>query len=250
MRSCIQALIFIFTAGFLSAQTSIDLGTGTTLDIGTGTDVCTDEFTGSGALTGSGTICDAPLPVELTSFTAELKNKSVTLKWETVTEVDNYGFDVERKTGTGDWEKIGFVEGHGNSNSPKFYSFKDNHLNGGYKLYYRLKQIDTDGSFEYSEVINVYVVPESYELAQNYPNPFNPVTNIKFSVPEQSRVKITVYNMLGEKVIELVNAEYEPGFYEIQFNSSASGFILSSGMYIYTLESESFRTIKKMMLLR
>ncbi len=139
-----------------------------------------------------------PLPVELSSFTAKVKGSDVLLDWRTETEVSNYGFEVQRKA-TDDWEKIGFVEGHGNTNSPKEYSFKDSEPAGGTAFQYRLKQIDTDGKFSYSNIVDVSLIPYQYALYQNYPNPFNPGTTIKFSLEQDSPVNISLFSVLGEK---------------------------------------------------
>jgi hypothetical protein len=127
------------------------------------------------------------LPVELNSFTVKAKNGQVILNWRTETEVNNYGFEVERCALSAEcqvWEKIGFINGNGNSNSVKEYSFTDKNPKGGSKYQYRLKQIDNDGHFEYSEIVEVEVVPVKFELSQNYPNPFNPSTVISYSVFE------------------------------------------------------------------
>jgi hypothetical protein len=192
-----------------------------------------------------------PLPVELNSFSALVIGSKVKLNWKTETEVSNYGFDVERKVGSrlseaGNFEKIGFVEGNGNSNSPKYYSFEDNNLTAG-KYSYRLKQIDTDGQFEYSKVIEINLDrPMKYELSQNYPNPFNPVTTIQFSIPEAGDVKLVVYNVLGEQVAELVNENKEAGVHTINFNAAE----LNSGLYIYKLTAGNFRAVKKLMLVK
>ncbi|MCB0731330.1 MAG: T9SS type A sorting domain-containing protein [Ignavibacteriae bacterium] len=200
------------------------------------------------------------LPVELTTFTAEINSIGVELNWETATEVNNFGFEVERNASTslsmsvipsGDkgWEKLGFVEGHGNSNSPKYYSFTDNTVTSG-KYSYRLKQIDIDGTFEYSDVIEVEVLPTKYELFQNYPNPFNPSTNIKFSLPEDAKVNINIYNVLGERVASVLSEELKAGFHQIDFNSNSAGYQLSSGVYLYTIESKNFSQVKKMILMK
>jgi photosystem II stability/assembly factor-like uncharacterized protein len=197
---------------------------------------------------------DAALPVELSSFTAKiLKSGGVQLSWRTETEVSNYGFDVERLQNYNieklqDWEKIGFVEGHGNSNSPKDYSFKDN--NAGYGKYaYRLKQIDTDGQFEYSKVIEVDAgnIPDGFVLEQNYPNPFNPTTTIKFAVAETQKAELKVFDVLGNEVASLFNGVAEGGkIYERELN----GENLSSGIYFYRLETEQKVENRKMILLK
>jgi hypothetical protein len=129
-----------------------------------------------------------PLPVELISFTAKATGSAVNLNWETKTEVDNNGFDVERNS-TGTWQKIGFVEGHGTANSPKYYNFTDKSVTGN-KIQYRLRQVDNDGTFEYSNVVEVELAPTTFTLDQNYPNPFNPATMIRFSLPTASVVTL------------------------------------------------------------
>ncbi len=193
-----------------------------------------------------------PTPVELTNFNAELINSQVQLNWTTATEVNNYGFQVERKKGKVEsetWEEVGFVEGHGNSNSPKDYSYVDsNPINGtstplSNQLSYRLKQIDIDGGFEYSDIVEVEIeLPTEYKLAQNYPNPFNPSTVINYSIPKAGLVKLNIYNALGEVVAELVNENLEAGFYQQSFNATN----LSSGIYFYTITVNEFREVKKM----
>ncbi len=203
-------------------------------------------------------------PVELTSFTAKLIGNKVILDWNTATEVNNYGFEVERnstlylphKDGTGEegeeWVKIGFIEGSGNSNSPKQYSFIDNYPVGGSKFFYRLKQVDADGVFEYSNVVEVEIVPDKFVLYQNYPNPFNPSTRIRYQLPTNTFVILKVYDLLGNEMITLINEENETGIYEIVFNRIG----LASGTYFFRLQaksmdsSESFTSTKKMIILQ
>jgi len=135
----------------------------------------------------------------------------------------------------------------GNSNSPKEYSYSDKDLfAGGSKFEYRLKQIDTDGQFEYSDVVEVEVVPTQFELSQNYPNPFNPSTTIRFSLPKETQLKINIYNMLGELVETLAEGIYKAGYHKVTFNAST----LSSGAYIYRIESTDFVQTKKMILMK
>jgi glucose/arabinose dehydrogenase/PKD repeat protein len=192
-----------------------------------------------------------PLPVELTSFTARVKNSAVELKWITETEVSNYGFDIEKKILDGEWIKIGFVEGHGNSNSPKIYSFIDNHLIGSTKFKYRLKQIDTDGTFEYSDEIKVEHIPQVFALFQNYPNPFNPSTNIRYQLPVNAKVEIKIFDLTGAVVITQLYEEKDAGMHEIEFNAHR----FASGIYYYRIQAVSaekqiFIDTKKMILLK
>lgn len=198
-------------------------------------------------LTTPENINNEPLPVELSSFTAKMYDEDkVKLNWKTQTEVNNYGFDIERQAISGEWEKVGFVNGNGNSNSPKEYSYVDNNLIGGSKFLYRLKQVDNDGQFTYTDAVEVEVVPNDYDLSQNYPNPFNPSTTIKFSVPKQTQLKINIYNMLGELIETISNGTYEAGYYTVSFNASN----LPSGMYIYRIESSDFVQVRKMVLIK
>jgi hypothetical protein len=197
-----------------------------------------------------------PLPVELFSFSANLIDNTVQLSWVTKTEVGNYGFEVFRRIKNGVWRKIGFVEGKGNSNAINFYTFIDETVTEGI-VTYRLKQIDTDGKFKHSEIIEVNLgTLQKFELSQNYPNPFNPATTIKYLLPESGNVKLTVYNLLAEQVAEIVNEFKEAGVHTINFSAageSASGgtaFRLESGVYIYKLEANGFVRSKKMTLIK
>jgi len=192
-----------------------------------------------------------PLPVELSLFSAILKNGKVILNWRTETEVNNYGFEIERSkmsevNSQTKWTKLGFVEGNGNSNSPKNYSFNDENVNAG-KYTYRLKQIDTDGNIEYCKTIEVDLgSPEKFELIQNYPNPFNPTTTISFTLPESGNINLTVYNIIGEQVAQLFNGYKVAGIYTIDFNASE----LNSGIYIYKIEANGLTKSRKMMLVK
>ncbi|MGD8780937.1 MAG: T9SS type A sorting domain-containing protein [Ignavibacteria bacterium] len=198
---------------------------------------------------------DTPVPVELISFTAFTKENSVELNWETATEVNNYGFEIQKlelESQNMEWEKIGFVQGHGNSNSPKSYSFVEKSLNSG-DYSYRLKQVDFDGAFEYSDVVNVFMgIPTKFSLEQNYPNPFNPETKIRYSIPLESRVTITLFNTLGEQIELLEDNIKTAGTYELNYDASN----LSSGLYIYRMNAEStdgsksFSKTNKMILLK
>jgi len=187
------------------------------------------------------------IPVELTSFSAIYNKTDITLHWETATEVNNQGFSVERSINYNEWQSIAFIEGSGNSTTPNQYSYIDKNLSSGVtKILYRLKQIDYDGSFEYSDIVEVEVTPKQYELSQNYPNPFNPSTNIEYSIPEASFVQLKVYDILGNEVATLVNEEQNAGVYRADF----SGTDLTSGTYFYRLNTNSFSESKKMLLLK
>jgi len=186
------------------------------------------------------------LPVELSNFTANVIENSVLLKWETETELNNYGFNVERSVNGKAWRKIGFVEGKGTTTIEYGYSFKDNEIKAG-NISYRLKQIDFDGRFKYSNEIEIVVTAlTDYKLHQNYPNPFNPTTNIKYSISKEEPVTISIFNITGEKVALLVNEKKTIGNYEVEFD----GNNLPSGVYLYKIRSGKFVDVKKMMLLK
>jgi hypothetical protein len=192
------------------------------------------------------------IPVELTSFTASASLDNVVLNWATSTETNNRGFEIQRSQmlnvkGQMNWEKIGYVAGFGTTTEPKSYSFTDNDLTSG-TYSYRLKQIDLDGSYEYSNIVEVQVnVPLQFSLSQNYPNPFNPTTQIKYSIPEDGFVTLKVYNTIGQQVAELVNGIVKAGNHEVTFNA-ASG--LSSGVYYYRMESGNYVSVKKLILIK
>src|ERR1035441_7057404 len=190
------------------------------------------------------------LPVELTSFTAKQSVSGVELYWVTATEVNNFGFDVERSylLSPNDktiWVKIGFISGHGNSNSPNNYSFIDNKPLSG-KSQYRLKQIDKNGAFKYTKIIEVVSVILKYDLAQNFPNPFNPTTVITYSIPTSSNVMVKVYNVLGKLITTLVNENQEAVIYKVNFDANG----LSNGVYFYKIQAGSYTSVKKMLLLK
>lgn len=187
-----------------------------------------------------------PLPVELTSFIGQAKSSYIELKWTTATELNNYGFQIERSNSKSEWENIGFVMGNNISNSPKDYLFIDRNPVIG-NNYYRLKQIDTDGSFKYSDQIEVrFDNLLTFELAQNYPNPFNPVTKINYLIKEKVNVELKIFNVLGKEIMSLLNEIKEPGKYSIMFDGSK----LSSGLYYYQLKAGEFTETKKMMLIK
>lgn len=191
------------------------------------------------------------IPVELTSFTATKLANEVQLNWITATEINNQGFEIERKsfengTQSSEWIKIGFVPGFGTTIEMKSYSYTDSKLNSG-KYIYRLKQIDFDGAVKYSQEVNAEVtVPLQYSLEQNYPNPFNPSTNIKFSLPSETKVVLSVFNTLGERVAEIVNGTMKEGYHEVVFDASS----IPSGIYFYRMETNKFTDVKKMIVIK
>ncbi len=203
-------------------------------------------------------------PVELTSFKAESNADGVVLRWNTATEKNNRGFEVERSQKSNppageagvksqnDWGKIGFVAGSGTSTEPRVYSFRDEDLLNG-TVSYRLKQIDLDGSVHYSDMIEVQVntLPTEFALSQNYPNPFNPATSIRFDVPVQSDVTLNIYDGLGRLVKSLVNEVKEPGRYTVNWNGrNDNNQQVASGFYICKIKAGNFTAIKKMLLMK
>lgn len=181
------------------------------------------------------------IPVELVSFTASADDGSVVLQWSTATETNNRGFSVQKKT-TGEWISIGFVNGTGTSTKMNSYTFTDNGYSSG-KTYYRLKQVDFDGTFTYSGEIEVdNLQPLTFGLSQNFPNPFNPSTVINYQIPEKGNVSLKLFDILGNEVATLVSAEQEAGSYNLTFNASG----LASGTYIYKLSSGENVSVRKM----
>ncbi len=201
----------------------------------------------------------AVLPVEMTSFTGLLNNGIVSLKWQTATENNNKGFEVQRKTGA-QWEKIGFVNGKGTSTKINRYSFSDNvsKLDKSGNIFYRLCQVDYNGTTTLSKEVSVSYssVPKTYSLSQNYPNPFNPSTTIQYALPFDSHVIISIYNINGQLVRTLLNGTEKAGKHDIMFNTAGKNLELSSGIYFYSIEanaidgSDNFRQTKKMILLK
>ncbi len=204
---------------------------------------------------------DNIIPVELLSFTSEVSGNDVKLIWSTATETNNSGFEIERSPSLiasqtllwGDWVTAGFVPGFGTTSEVHNYSFMDESLGSG-NYQYRLKQIDFDGTFEYSNIIEVKVdAPTEFSLEQNYPNPFNPTTKIKYQIPASLNpseggtfVQLVVYDNLGNRIATLVNEQKPTGTYEAEFE----GTNLPSGIYFYQLKAGSFVETKKMVLLR
>ena len=198
------------------------------------------------------------LPVEMVYFYGQVEINTVGLYWGTATEVNNYGYFIERSDTIRLWEVLEFIPGHGNSNSPKDYSFIDSTIIANGLYFYRLHQYDTDGANEYTDEIEVYVdfitvfenesitLPLEFNLSQNYPNPFNPITTIEFQIPQNSFVNISVYDLSGRKVMQLLNRSLNAGKYSINVNGSN----LASGNYIYRMLTPIYSSAKKLTLLK
>ena len=208
------------------------------------------------------------IPVELMSFTSSIVDNDITLLWSTATEINNSGFEIEKKQvfspqstiGNVEWQTIAFVPGFGTTTETKSYSFLDENLSSG-KYQYRLKQIDFDGSFEYSNTIEVEITaPLEFSLEQNYPNPFNPKTIIRYTIQaspksspkEKTFVSLMVYDVLGNQVSTLVNEEKQAGVYEVEFNSqqTTDNKQLTSGVYFYQLKAGDLVQTRKMIVLK
>jgi photosystem II stability/assembly factor-like uncharacterized protein len=190
-------------------------------------------------------------PVELLIFAASANNRDVVLNWSTATETNNSGFEIHKKESgvrsqESEWEKIGFVPGHGTTTETQNYTFTDNDVRPG-KSQYKLKQIDYDGTFEYSQIVEVEIpFINKFSLSQNYPNPFNPSTVISYRLPVIGFVTLKVYDLLGREIATLVNEEKPAGEYEVEFDGSN----LTSGIYFYQLKAGSFIETKKMILIK
>ena len=192
------------------------------------------------------------LPVEISYFSHTVSGNTVNLSWQTVWELNNSGFEIERSENGQQWIIAGYVRGNGTTSMASDYHFTDSGLRTG-KYFYRLKQIDYNGNFEYHKLAQqVYITkPVKNEVNQNYPNPFNPVTNISFTLSEDSFVKLTIYDAAGREVTKLVNGNLAASYYNIQFDAAN----ISSGVYFYRLESAGssgvkFTKIMKMLLVK
>ena len=207
------------------------------------------ENTGGNSSFSNTSSSNITLPVELTSFTVSVDGRIINLKWVTATELNNYGFEIERNG-----KRIAFIKGAGTSSIQNSYSYMDVPTEGT-TFSYRIKQIDLNGGIRYYKTETVQIsVPAKYSLDQNYPHPFNPNTMIRYEIPETGRVKLTLYNMLGKESAVLLNEVKDAGSYEINYD--AGKLRQSSGVYIYSLEvysldgSLEFRNTRKMTYLK
>jgi hypothetical protein len=197
------------------------------------------------------------IPVALTNFSANVFDAKVNLVWQTSSEINNQGFEVERcalSAGRQAWVKIGFVNGNGTTTETSQYSFVDEPISSGFYSY-RLKQVDFNGDYEYSNEVDVnFILADDFRLSQNYPNPFNPSTTIEYQIPQSSFVTIKVYDALGKEVVTLVKEEKPAGIHEINFEPKD----LTSGLYLYkisagdpsTSSGQGFEQTRKMLLLK
>jgi len=205
-----------------------------------------DNLYGWGIINALSAMNLVTIPVELTLFDGYYEDGVVKLKWITATETNNFGFEVERRNDYSTYESIGFVNGNGTSTIRVTYNFIDENL-GSNRYYYRLKQIDLDGTFEYSNEVEIEIDSlNDFQLYQNYPNPFNPSTKIKYSIPHNSFVKITLHNILGSEIRTLVNKEVQVGSYEL----SVDGSNLASGTYFVKMISQSNQQTIKISLIK
>lgn len=212
----------------------------------------TDNGNESGYSNIVDTLMTNPLPVELEVFQAFTSGNSIILKWVTATESNNYGFEIERSEHTPkNFNKIAFVRGNGTVTVPNRYQYTDPNVAIG-KYFYRLKQIDFTGEFEYSGIVEISAgVPTEFQLRQNYPNPFNPATRINYSLPKGTHVKLTVFDVNGQEVESLVNKFQEGGNYEVTWDGTdRHGSRVASGFYYYKIETDFASQYRRMLLLK
>lgn len=187
-----------------------------------------------------------PVPVELSSFKAIEKNNTILLEWKTESETNSFGFEIEKSRDKQQFNRIGFVAGKGTTTSPASYEFLDNKVISGIS-YYRLKVVDLDGQFEYSDIIELTTnAPSGYQLNQNFPNPFNSKTMISFSLPEKMPVHIAVYDISGKEIMVLTNDVYEAGSYQVSLDANN----LPSGSYYYKMIAGEFTSVQKLVILK
>jgi hypothetical protein len=246
-------LLFPLLAPGQSIQSTMEFQAGTNIEVTAGADICADIVIINGTFSGGGTKCGGPLPVEMSSMSAQVSRQSVTITWTTLSETNSYGFAVQRrneKNESANFDSIGFVKGAGTSLAVHTYSFVDEAVPSG-QYVYRLKQLDLDGTFKYYETLEVEVpraaaseaIPTDFSLSQNYPNPFNPTTVITVGLPRDASVSLVVYSTLGQKVAQLLDCSMTAGYYDVVFDASQ----LASGLYLYRLKAGDYVATKKML---
>ena len=198
------------------------------------------------------------LPVELIYFLGDSDSSGINLNWGTATEVNNYGYNIERSSDQVNWNVIGFVPGHGNSSSPKDYSFTDSEITENGFYYYRLMQIDTDGGFEYTDIVEVEynfitaikltdggIQPE-YSLSQNYPNPFNPSTTIEFTLHVSADIRLELCSITGQTLRVLLDENLPAGTHQTTLYIND----FSSGVYVYCLITPQITLSRKIIFIK
>jgi hypothetical protein len=240
-----------FTAGVDGAvavlgQNPISIDAGQSTDFYYGISIGTDQA----SCLSNMSLCEAKynlvVPVELTSFTASASGNAVNLNWSTATEINNRGFEIQRKSSTGNFLSIAFVEGKGTTQETQKYFYSDRIIESG-KYSYRLKQVDFNGAYSYSNIVEVDArIPNKFGLNQNYPNPFNPTTTISYEIAKETNVVLKVYDAIGDLISTLINEMKPAGTYEIVFD--ASNF--SNGVYFYQLQAGDFTAVKKLILMK
>jgi len=254
----IMTVTFITASVHSQATSSITYDAGTSIEVQSGADECANDIIINGTFSGSGTICSGALPVTLISFEHIVNRNDVKLIWVTDNEINNAGFDIERRThlnqpegGSSEWEKIAFIQGNGNTTWHSIYTYADLKLQSG-TYQYRIKQIDYNGNYEYFDLAGSVLIdnPRVFSVGQNYPNPSNPKSKIEFELPVSGLVSIKLYNMLGEEVSIIINEMKEAGYYSAEFDGSN----LASGVYVYRIVAEGngqrFSGTKKMILVK
>jgi len=191
------------------------------------------------------TVTRPVIPVELTSFTASVIENKITLSWKTATETNNAGFEIQRSKNNKDFVSVGYAKGNGSTTQSQSYSYIDNIIGSG-TFYYRLKQMDFNGTFEYSDIVEVSTLPTEFSLSQNYPNPFNPTTTISFNLKEKTDIHLLLVDVLGNVVEEIAAGSYEAGNHKVILDASNLG----SGVYFYRLEAGNFISVKKLILMK
>jgi hypothetical protein len=243
-------IILLFANKNMFSQ-NIVIGTGAEINLGTGVDICASSYGNiTGNLTGTGKQCTQAMPVEMMNFSVTVNKDNATLNWQTSSEENNRGFEIYRSENNSKtiWYNIGFVKGSGTKTTPTNYSYTDNKLKTG-KYYYRLKQIDNNGNMQYYALNNFIeiLLPNKFELLQNYPNPFNPTTKISFSLANDSRVSLKIYDISGREVNDIMSNKYlKADFYTVEVNATT----LASGVYFYRIVTEKFTDIKKMVVIK
>jgi len=186
------------------------------------------------------------IPVELTSFTANVSDRNIVLNWSTATEINNRGFEVQRSYNKSNFENVAFITGAGTSAEKHNYSYSDQpDFNG--TVYYRLKQVDYDGSYEYSAIVEADLsIPIKFSVEQNFPNPFNPVTNVKFSIPTDELVKLEIFNAIGETVKTIEQGMLKAGNHSVSINAAG----MNSGVYYYKISAGNYSAVRKMIVMK